>query len=130
MVIGEDKDSQKKMIGELLKAADRYIKSAEWAKALDEVGKALAIEPNNMYAMAYKDRINVSLSEEKKKSEEEKVKKLAEEKKVTEKPAVTPNAETKPEPQKPAEAPKSEEKKQEPPKEEKKPAAPLTVSKD
>ncbi len=73
-----DKDSQKKMIGELLKAADRYIKSFDWTKALEEVGKALAIEPNNMYAMAYKDRINVSLTEEKKKAEDEKVKKLSE----------------------------------------------------
>jgi len=41
--------------------------SSDWNKALEEVDKALAIEPNNMYAMAYKDRINVSLTEEKKK---------------------------------------------------------------
>lgn len=107
MAIGTEKDSQKKMIGELLKAADRFIKSSEWNKALDEVGKALAIEPNNMYAMAYKDRINVSLNEEKKKAEDEKVKKLAEEKKGTEKPAEQP---------KPAEPEKVEEKKAEPPK--------------
>ncbi len=75
------------MIGELLKAADRYIKSTEWNKALEEVNKALAIEPNNMYAMAYKDRINVSIAEEKKKAEEEKVKKLSEDKKAGDKPA-------------------------------------------
>ena len=110
MSIGTDKDSQKKMIGELLKAADRFIKSSEWSKALDEVGKALAIEPNNMYAMAYKDRINVSIAEEKKKAEEDKVKKLAEEKKGAEKPVEAPKAEEKkPEP----EAPKAEEKKAE-----------------
>lgn len=122
MSIGTDKDSQKKMIGELLKAADRFIKSSEWSKALDEVGKALAIEPNNMYAMAYKDRINVSIAEEKKKAEEDKVKKLAEEKKGAEKPVEAPKAEEKkPEP----EAPKAEEKKAEPPKaEEKKPEPP------
>ncbi len=113
MTIGADKDSQKKMIGELLKAADRHIKSAEWTKALDEVGKALAIEPNNMYAMAYKDRINVSLAEEKKKAEEEKVKKLAEEKKPAEKVPEPPKEEPKAEPVKPAEAPKAEEKKPE-----------------
>jgi hypothetical protein len=124
MSIGTEKDSQKKMIGELLKAADRFIKSSEWAKALEEVGKALAIEPNNMYAMAYKDRINVSLNEEKKKAEEEKVKKLAEEKRPAEKPVETPAEEKKPEPPKPAEPPKAEEKKPEPPKPEQKIPAP------
>jgi hypothetical protein len=116
MAIGTEKDSQKKMIGELLKAADRYIKSADWQKALDEVGKALAIEPNNMYAMAYKDRINVSLSDEKKKAEDEKVKKLAEEKKGQEKPAEAPAEEKKPDVPVPPEPPKAEEKKPEPPK--------------
>jgi hypothetical protein len=140
MSIGTEKDSQKKMIGELLKAADRFIKSAEWTKALDEVGKALAIEPNNMYAMAYKDRINVSLEEEKKKVENEKVKKLAEEKKALEKPVEASAEEKKPEAPKPAEPVKSEEKKpeppkaeppkQEPPKPEMKPAAPSPQSKE
>jgi hypothetical protein len=130
MTIGADKDSQKKMIGELLKAADRHIKTAEWAKALDEVGKALAIEPNNMYAMAYKDRINVSITEENKKAEEEKVKKLAEEKKAVEKAPEPPKEEPKPEPVKAVEPPKAEEKKPEPPKAEVKqpaPAAPAPV---
>ncbi|MFZ4619276.1 MAG: hypothetical protein ACOYNS_01850 [Bacteroidota bacterium] len=124
MTIGADKDSQKKMIGELLKAADRHIKTAEWTKALDEVGKALAIEPNNMYAMAYKDRINVSIAEEKKKTEDEKVKKLADEKKNAEPPKEEPKVE----PVKPAEPPKAEEKKPEPPKPEVKPAAPAPVA--
>lgn len=127
MTIGADKDSQKKMIGELLKAADRHIKSAEWNKALEEVGKALSIEPNNMYAMAYKDRINVSIAEEKKKAEEEKVKRLAEEKKSAEKVPEPPKEEPKPEPVKPAEAPKTEEKKPEAPKAEAKPSAPAVA---
>ena len=143
MSIGTDKDSQKKMIGELLKAADRFIKSSEWNKALDEVGKALAIEPNNMYAMAYKDRINVSIADEKKKAEEEKVKKLAEEKKSAEKPVEAPKVEEKkPEPEAPKaeekkpDAPKVEEKKAEAPKpeapktEEKKAAAPAAPKED
>ena len=116
-----DKESQKKMIGELLKAADRYIKSADWNKALDEVGKALAIEPNNMYAMAYKDRINVSLTEEKKKAESEKVKKLSED--LSKKPAETQKEETNVEPVK-AQSP-SEEKKPEP----EKPEVPKVESK-
>ncbi|MBP6672207.1 MAG: hypothetical protein KA247_03620 [Bacteroidetes bacterium] len=127
MTIGADKDSQKKMIGELLKAADRHIKTAEWNKALDEVGKALAIEPNNMYAMAYKDRINVSLAEEKKKAEEEKVKKLAEDKKTVEKAPEPPKEEPKPEPVKAVETPKAEEKKPEPPKAEVKQSAPVAA---
>ncbi|MBW7888779.1 MAG: hypothetical protein H3C35_10550 [Bacteroidetes bacterium] len=77
-----DKDSQKRMIGEYLKSADRLIKSSEFQKALEEVGKALALEPNNMYAMAYKDRINASIVElNKKKSEGEKAPKPQEEKK-------------------------------------------------
>lgn len=135
MAIGAEKDSQKKMIGELLKAADRFIKSADWTKALEEVGKALAIEPNNMYAMAYKDRINVSLNEEKKKAEDEKIKKLAEEKKGQEKPAEIPVEEKKPESPSAAEPPKQEEKKPEPPKAESpkpeiKPAAAPPTGKD
>lgn len=135
MTIGQDKDSQKKMIGELLKAADRYIKSSEWSKALDEVAKALAIEPNNMYAMAYKDRINVSIAEEKKKAEEEKVKRLAEEKKGQERPADVAPEEKKAEAPKPAEPVKAEEKRPEPPKpeapkSEPKPVAPAPPSKD
>lgn len=135
MAIGADKDSQKKMIGELLKAADRYIKSSEWSKALEEVGKALAIEPNNMYAMAYKDRINVSIVEEKKKAEEEKVKKLTEDKKsgidkhvepakeeIKSEPAKTEQPKQEPVPV--AEEKKAEPPKPEPPKEEKKPEPP------
>ena len=124
MAIGEDKDSQKKMIGELLKAADRHIKSAEWTKALEEVGKALTIEPNNMYAMAYKDRINVSIAEEKKKADDIKVKKLAEEKKGTEKPTEQQKEEKKEELVKPAEPVKPEEKKPDPPKQDAKAASP------
>lgn len=128
-----DKESQKKTIGELLKNADKHIKSAEWNKALEEVNKALAIEPNNMYAMAYKDRINVSITEEKKKAEEDKVKKISEDQK---KPAEAPKEEKKseaPKEEKKQEEKKAEEKKTEPakaetpkvesPKQEAKPAA-------
>lgn len=92
-----DKESQKKMIGELLKNADKHIKSSEWSKALETVNKALAIEPNNMYAMAYKDRVNASITDEKKKAEADKVKKIADDHK---KPAESPKEEKKPESQK------------------------------
>src|SRR3990172_9367661 len=101
MAAAHDKESQKKQIGELLKNADRLIKNSDWAKALEEVTKALGIEPNNMYALAYKDRINVSIAEEKKKHEEEKVKKLTEEKKSGEKAAEAAKAESAKEEKKP-----------------------------
>lgn len=140
-----DKESQKKMIGELLKAADRYIKSADWTKALEEVGKALVIEPNNMYAMAYKDRINVSLAEERKKAEAEKVKKLTEDhnkkaaEKVSEEHKEEKNTETatveavqeekKPEPEK-TETQKAEPKPEQKVEPKAEPKAPAPVVKD
>ena len=102
-----DKEAQKKQIGELLKAADKSIKNAQWTKALEDVDKALSIEPNNMYAMAYKDRINVSIADEKKKAEEEKVKKLAEDKNKSEQPAEK-SKEPSPEPASSEDKPKQE----------------------
>lgn len=77
----QDKEAHKKAIGEFLKSADRFIKSSEFPKALDEVNKALAIEANNMYALAYNERIKVAMEAGRKKEEEERVKKLAEEQK-------------------------------------------------
>jgi hypothetical protein len=77
----QDRETQKKAIGEFLKSADRFIKSSEFPKALDEVKKALAIEANNMYALAYNERIKVAMEAGRKKEEEERVKKLAEEQK-------------------------------------------------
>lgn len=91
----QDRETQKKIIGEYLKAADRFIKSSEFPKALEEVKKALAVEPNNMYALAYNERIKVALEAGRKKEEEERVKKLAEEQKKTS--AVTPAAPKPPE---------------------------------
>jgi hypothetical protein len=75
--IVQDRDTQKKIIGEHLKAADRFIKSSEFPKALDEVTKALAVEPNNMYALAYNERIKVAMEAARKKEEEEHLKKIA-----------------------------------------------------
>jgi hypothetical protein len=77
----QDREIQKKAIGEFLKSADRFIKSSEFPKALDEVKKALAIEANNMYALAYNERIKVAMEAGRKREEEERVKKLAEEQK-------------------------------------------------
>ena len=77
----QDRDVQKKMIGEYLKAADRFIKASEFPKALEEVTKALGVEPNNMYALAYNERIKVAIEAAKKKEEEDKLKKTIEEQK-------------------------------------------------
>src|SRR3990172_473766 len=77
----QDREAQKKVIGEYLKAADKYIKSSEFPKALEEVNKALSVEPNNMYALAYNERIKVAMEAARKKEEEERIKKLAEEQK-------------------------------------------------
>ena len=79
--VSQDRETQKKIISEYLKAADRYIKSAEFPKALDEVKKALGVEPNNMYATAYNERVKVAMEAARKKEEEERLKKQAEEQK-------------------------------------------------
>ena len=94
-VVQQDRDAQKKMIGEHLKAADRFIKASEFPKALEEVTKALGVEPNNMYALAYNERIKVAIEAAKKKEEEDRLKRLVEEKKkvaLPPKPAEPPRA--------------------------------------
>lgn len=91
----QDREAQKKMIGEFLKSADKFIKSSEFPKALEEVNKALAVEPNNMYALAYNERIKVAMEAARKKEEEERLKKLAEEQKraaATKAPEPAPRA--------------------------------------
>lgn len=51
-------DSQrKKLVGELLRNADRLLKGGEYAQALTEVEKSLELEPGNFYAQAYRERI-------------------------------------------------------------------------
>ncbi|MCX6137564.1 MAG: hypothetical protein NTV54_08740 [Ignavibacteriales bacterium] len=83
------------MIGEHLKAADRFIKASEFPKALEEVTKALGVESNNMYALAYNERIKVAIEAAKKKEEEDKLKKLVEDQKkaaLPPKPAEPPRA--------------------------------------
>ncbi|HTR80626.1 MAG TPA: TerB family tellurite resistance protein [Bacteroidota bacterium] len=94
--VAQDREAQKKIISEYLKAADKFIKSAEFPKALDEVNKALGVEPNNMYALAYNERIKVALEAARKKEEEERLKKQAEEQKKISSP-----------PQKPADPPRA-----------------------
>jgi tetratricopeptide (TPR) repeat protein len=85
-----DREAQRKIISEYLKAADRYIKSAEFTKALDEVKKALDVDPNNMYAAAYNERIKVAMEAARKKEEEERLKKQAEDQKKAQAAAAKP----------------------------------------
>ncbi|MDE3056326.1 MAG: hypothetical protein KGJ59_00015 [Bacteroidota bacterium] len=99
----QNKDEQKRIIGEYLKAADKFIKSAEFPQALDQVNKALALEPNNMYALAYSERIKVASEAAQKKEAEARMKRTPEEQKpVQEKtPAPAPPRvpDAKPQPQ-------------------------------
>lgn len=88
--VAQDRESQKKIISEYLKAADRYIKSSEFPKALDEVNKALGVEPNNMYALAYNERVKVAIEAGRKKEEEERLKKQEEEHKRVASPPPKP----------------------------------------
>ncbi len=61
------------MIGEFLKRADSFIKSADFDAADREVDRALKYEPNNGYVIAFKDRIVEArrAHDEKKRREEE-----------------------------------------------------------
>ncbi len=58
-------------INQLLKAADRHTLAGEFDQALVQVEKALKIDPQNSYAVAYKERIHAfhRHAEEKKKKD-------------------------------------------------------------
>jgi hypothetical protein len=90
--MANSREEKKKFIGDLLKAADRYIKSAKYTEAMIEVNKALAVEPGNMYALAYNQRIKAALEALKKKEDENRVKKINEEKNAAAKAAEPPDA--------------------------------------
>jgi chromosome segregation ATPase len=86
------RDEKKRFIGDLLKAADRYIKAAKYTDAMTEVNKALAVEPGNMYALAYNQRIKAALEALRKKEEDLRVKKLSEEMNTPSRSAAPVNA--------------------------------------
>src|ERR1041385_2444613 len=48
---------RKKQASELLKSADKLLHAGEFAEAMQEIEKALSIDPGNFYALAYKERI-------------------------------------------------------------------------
>ncbi|MBI3194964.1 MAG: hypothetical protein HYZ34_10955 [Ignavibacteriae bacterium] len=49
---------RKKQASELIKNADKLLKSGDAASALEAVEKALQLDPGNLYAQAYRQRIN------------------------------------------------------------------------
>src|ERR1051326_9287318 len=50
-------NARKKQASVFLKNADKFLKSGEFALALEEIDKTLEIDPKNFYARAYKDRL-------------------------------------------------------------------------
>ncbi len=102
-----DKEAQRKSIGEFLRTADKFIKSSEFTKALDEVNKALEIEPKNMYALAYNERIKVAIDAARKKEEADKAMKVAEPAKPPAAPAPSPSPSAPPKAAPPPEPPRS-----------------------
>ncbi len=68
------------MVGEFLKRADRFIKENDFDAAEREVNRALDEEPQNVYVLAYKDRIEEARNQySSKKRREEEERKLQEE---------------------------------------------------
>ena len=51
------------LLGQHLKAADGLLKAGQYAQAQEEVQKALAIDPANIFAKAYADRIKTALAQ-------------------------------------------------------------------
>ncbi|MBI5215720.1 MAG: hypothetical protein HY960_08200 [Ignavibacteriae bacterium] len=49
---------RKKQASELIKSADKLLKNGEAASALEAVEEALQLDPGNLYAQAYRQRIN------------------------------------------------------------------------
>jgi hypothetical protein len=49
--------ARKKLVGEYLRNADKFLKNGEYEQALAEVERSLELEPGNFYAQAYKERI-------------------------------------------------------------------------
>jgi class 3 adenylate cyclase len=62
LIPSEDAE-RKKRINEYLKHADRLLKVMDFHAALREVENALALDPNNYYALAYKGRILEGIKE-------------------------------------------------------------------
>jgi hypothetical protein len=57
----KDEEVKKRQASDLLKNADKLLKSEDYRGALREIEQALDIDPGNFYARAYKDRIITQL---------------------------------------------------------------------
>ncbi|MBU1297739.1 MAG: hypothetical protein KKG06_08380 [Bacteroidetes bacterium] len=52
------RDERRRIAGDHLKNADKHLKVGEIETAIEEVEKALAVDTENFYALAYKERIS------------------------------------------------------------------------
>ena len=59
-----DMDRKVETVSQLLKAADKYIELKEFKRALNQVAKVFAIDPQNYYAQSYSDRIELLMQEQ------------------------------------------------------------------
>ncbi|MBI5022189.1 MAG: hypothetical protein HZB59_12200 [Ignavibacteriales bacterium] len=57
----KNEGAKKQLASDLLKNADKLLKSQDYRGALQEIEQALEIDPGNFYARAYKDRIITQL---------------------------------------------------------------------
>lgn len=60
----EDMERKVEIVSQLLKTADKYIELKEFKRALDQVAKVFAIDPQNYFAQAYSDRIEMMMQEQ------------------------------------------------------------------
>ncbi len=54
-------NERKKQAGELIKNADKFLKAGDPVSAFQANEQALQLDPNNLYALAYRDRIKAAL---------------------------------------------------------------------
>lgn len=59
----EDMERKVEFVSQLLKTADKYIELKEYKRALDQVAKVFAIDPQNYFAQSYSDRIEMMIEE-------------------------------------------------------------------
>ncbi len=61
---------QLKEVAIFLKQADKLVREGSFASALEEIAKARARDPRNLYALAYEERVRSLLSSQKEKKPE------------------------------------------------------------
>lgn len=65
------RDDSKKIVSEILKRVDQLIKKNNFELAMSEIQNAKEIDPRNVYTLALEERINVLLSAERKRANEQ-----------------------------------------------------------